>query len=191
LPSLKYGGGANEMDFAIIMMLMGGMGDLSDAGIMLEIMGTMPVMPKLFCASMGVNGTFERCFNLQSFNGDLSSLEDGRQMFNGCVSLASFTSDLSSLTNGINMFNDCFSLYEFNVDNLNSLVIGGQFMMSCDMSTNQSSQCGGMFSNCYELTSFDVELNSLEQGDAMFSNCICLESFNSSLPKLKSAISMF
>jgi hypothetical protein len=113
-------------------------------------------------------------------------------MFNGCVSLASFTSDLSSLTNGINMFNDCFSLYEFNVDNLNSLVIGGQFMILCEDTDYMSSPiCGGMFSNCYELTSFDVELNSLEQGDAMFSNCICLESFNSSLPKLKSAISMF
>jgi hypothetical protein len=133
LPSLKYGGGINEMDFTLLMTLMGAEGGSSE---IMEFMGSdaLSMIPKLFCPSVGMNGAFEKCLNLQSFNGDLSSLEDGRQMFNGCVSLAEFTSDLSSLTNGINMFNNCFTLSEFNVDNLSSLVIGGQVMMFCDES---------------------------------------------------------
>ena len=198
LPSLKYGGGANEMDFAILMMLIsaegGGAGDMEMINLIFEFAGIngLSIMPKFFCPSIGMNGTFEKCLNLQSFNGNLSSLEDGRQMFNGCVSLASFTSDLSSLTNGINMFNNCFGLSEFNVSNLNSLVIGGQFMMLCEDSDDMSfPMCGGMFSNCQELTSFDIGLHSLEQGDAMFIRCISLESFSSLMPNLKSAIQMF
>ena len=50
---------------------------------------------------------FYQCSNLTSFNGDLSSLTDGLNMFMGCNNLTSFNGDLSSLTGGENMFYPC------------------------------------------------------------------------------------
>lgn len=47
---------------------------------------------------------FSGCNDLETFIGDLSSLESGNSMFNGCNNLETFISDLSSLKSASNMF---------------------------------------------------------------------------------------
>ena len=44
---------------------------------------------------------------LYEFNGDLSSLEDGTEMFKDCINLTIFTSELPKLINGEGMFKGC------------------------------------------------------------------------------------
>jgi hypothetical protein len=47
---------------------------------------------------------FRECYDIISFNSDLSSLTNGSYMLQSCTKLTSFNGDLSSLTNGTGMF---------------------------------------------------------------------------------------
>ena len=104
---------------------------------------------------------FYQCYNLTSFNSDLSSLTNGNYMFGSCYNLTTFSSDLSSLTNGTSMFNGCSCLTSFNCNDLSSLATGSN-----------------MFSGCSALTSFNSDLSSLTTGTSMFGsssyNCTAL-----------------
>ena len=67
-------------------------------------------LPNLTTATYGdgdAKRTFYECTALESFIGDLSSLENGDTMFCGCSKLTTFISDLSSLTDGHGMFYNC------------------------------------------------------------------------------------
>ena len=59
---------------------------------------------------------FSGCYNLTSFDADLSSLTIGAGMFQNCYGLTSFNSDLISLTNGAGMFCGCYGLTSFDAD---------------------------------------------------------------------------
>ena len=65
-------------------------------------------MDGLFCNMELPNN--ERGFILSEFDSNLSSLSDGRLMFNSCKTLTLFTADLSSLTNSRLMFYGCSKL---------------------------------------------------------------------------------
>lgn len=118
-------------------------------------------------------GMFSACENLSSFNSDLSSLADGSFMFARCYQLTSFSFDLPSLTNSNGMFTNCTNLESFSSD-LSSLTSGE-----------------AMFNGCSNLTSFNVDLSSLTFGVSMFSQCKNLTSWNIDLPSLTNGRSMF
>ena len=111
--------------------------------------------------------------NLTSFNSDLSSLTNGKQMFNYCLNLSEFSSDLSSLTNGDCMFEGCYNLTTFDSDSSNL--------------TNSHQ----MFNGCYNLKSFNCELSNLTNGSGMFYCCGNLTSFTSNLSSLTDGLQMF
>ena len=73
---------------------------------------------------------FENCSNLESFNGNLDSLQYGNRMFYACEKLETFTGDLPSLSNGNNMFYYT-SISEFTTD-LPSLTDGSGMFYDCD-----------------------------------------------------------
>jgi hypothetical protein len=76
---------------------------------------------------------FNACYNLTSFNSNLSSLTEGAEMFRHCSKLKKFNADLSSLTSGYFMFYNC-SLSEFTSD-LRSLENGGGMFTECYLNT--------------------------------------------------------
>ena len=166
------------------------------------------------------NGTnmFNNCYNLTTFDSDLSSLTEGSYMFNNCNTLVSFNSNLSSFTNGDYMFNNCKNLTTFTSD-LSSLTEGGYMFNNCiklssftsdlssltdskfmfyntilsEFSSDLSSLTNGygMFYNCDNLTTFNSDLNNLTSGYEMFSYCKNLTSFNSDLSSLMVGRHMF
>jgi hypothetical protein len=91
--------------------------------------------------------------DLESFEGNLSKLENGEEMFMHCDSIITFFYDLPSLMEGYRMFNDC--------DNLTSFI------------SNSSSMTNGyqMFEGCDKLVSFSSNLGSLKSGYQMFEDC--------------------
>ena len=109
---------------------------------------------------------------LTSFSVELPSLINGSYMFRKCA-FDNFTSDLSSLRDGYSMFNECSNLTTFTTD-LSSLVNGY-----------------GMFKACSKLTSFSSDLSFLSDGTEMFYGCTSLTSFTSDLSSLNNGRSMF
>lgn len=154
-----------------------------------------------------------------SFNGDLSNLVDGSQMFMGASNFNSFTTkNLDALENGKQMFRGT-SIYSWTMD-LPSLKIGNGFLNSCQSITtinvrmpkveNITGFCWGSnslntvvchaplatigasaFTACPNLVSFDGELLSLQNGDEMFWQSTSLTTFNATLPSLTSGSNMF
>ena len=118
-------------------------------------------------------GIFMDCYNLTSFNSDLSSLTSGYYMFTLCYNLTSFTSDLHNLTYGENMFGRCEKLTSFTSD-LSSLTDGH-----------------GMFFGCLFLSQFTSDLPNLTNGQEMFSQCVSIKSFTTALPSLTNGEMMF
>jgi hypothetical protein len=113
---------------------------------------------------------FVKC-SLKSFSNDLSSLEEGYNMFVNCNKLSSFTSELPNLTNGYNMFYKT-NLTSFNID-LPKMTDGGY-----------------MFYECSNFTSFTGDLSSLMYGNSMFYGTN-LKSFSCKLPNLTNGADMF
>ena len=101
----------------------------------------------------GFTPLFYDCSTLNTFNADLSSLEEGYRMFFDCSNLTTFNSNLSSLVSAYMMFYGCTSLTSFKLK-LRNLEDGSD-----------------MFYNCTNLTSFTSDLSSLTYGYHMFSNC--------------------
>ena len=157
--------------------------------------------------------------NIKTFSSDLSSLTNGRYMFDGCTNLTSFNGDLSSLTNGYEMFRDCTKLNSFNYKNglqkiengycmfyntelsefnaeLPNLKNASWMFFSCPLTSFNSdlpSLTDGthMFKCCGSLTSFKSDLSSLTNGYEMFYSCSQLNSFSADLPSLTYGVDMF
>jgi hypothetical protein len=148
-------------------------------------------MPSLTIA----NYMFTYTPSLTSFNGDLSSLVEGNDMF-FVSELTSFTSDLSSLQKGNNMFSECYNLTDFKCKNLDSLTHGsGMFaytnITSFEMNLSSLVEGNDMFTNCENLSSFNGDLSSLVKGNDMFFYCPNLSSFNGDLSSLVKGNEMF
>ena len=162
---------------------------------------------------------FYDCSNFTSFNGDLSSLTDGYDMFyysniesinNGYVNLHNLSSgycmlafskleefdgNLDSLKEGEDMFQNT-NIKEFNVE-LPSLTNGGDMFTNCRNLTTFTSDLSSlihgycMFDTCSNLTTFTSDLSSLINGTYMFDYCGKLTSFTSDLSSLISGFNMF
>ena len=96
---------------------------------------------------------FRSCSTLNTFNADLSSLEDGYHMFGSCNNLTAFNSNLSNLKEAYMMFHHCTNLTSFKLK-LRNLFKGYS-----------------MFWECSNLTSFTSDLSSLTNGFYMFEGC--------------------
>lgn len=148
-------------------------------------------MPSLTCA----NDMFTYTPSLTSFNGDLSSLVEAKNMF-FISELTSFTSDLSSLQNGDSMFAECYNLSDFTCKNLDSLIYGnGMFsdtsITSFEMNLSSLAEGENMFRGCPNLTTFIGDLSSLKYGDEMFFFCENLSTFIGDLSSLVYGDEMF
>lgn len=132
---------------------------------------------------------------------DLSSLTNGNYMFCNCYQLESFNYDLSSLVEAECMFtsypptNPPMLLKEFD-SNLNSLKNANSMFSKCyiekfDTNLPSVTSATQMFAGCSKLTTFVSDLSSLTNGEQMFSGCKVLTSFTSSLSSLENGTSMF
>ena len=116
--------------------------------------------------------------SLESFEGNTSSLTNGRYMFQFCYDLTNVECDLSNLTNGVNMFSDCGELKDVSkIGKLKSLEIATQ--MFCG--TNVDAKGNGPF----------TEMPSLKFASAMFARDTSLTSFTSNTPILTNIDGMF
>lgn len=142
------------------------------------------------------SGMFYNCYELTSFDSDLSSLTDGEGLFYGCSNLTSFSSDLSSFTNCDYMFSYCTNLTTFDSD-LSSLKEAQSMFKNCSSLTSFDSDLSSltygyeMFTECSSLTSFNGDLSSLTNGEYMFFLCNNLTTFTSDLSSLYTGVDMF
>lgn len=124
-----------------------------------------------------VDGTFmfKECEKLNSFQGNLDSLQYAVDMFNG-TNIASFSTPMPNLRDAYGMFRDCSNLQSFHTD------------------ISHATNTQGMFQGCYNLSAFGWNLNgatgvSFEStaARAMFKGCSQLtpEFTGFSFPKCK------
>lgn len=107
---------------------------------------------------------------IESFNSDLSGLQNGTKMFNGCDNLNSVNTTLTELKNGSNMFS-------------------GTNVREWDITLPSLCDGDSMFCNS-SLTSFNVSLPILTNGSYMFRGTN-VDSFNIKLPSLTNGHYMF
>lgn len=126
---------------------------------------------------------FYCCERLDSFYGNLSSLETARDMFSYCFSLSSFDLtdyDCNSLTDATCMFSYCYQLGSANG------------WSEVRMYTPNLTKADYMFDYCAALPSFYGKLSSLETGVSMFQDCSNLQVFNTNnLSSLINGTNMF
>lgn len=148
-----------------------------------------------------ISGKFFFYENLvfKKWDKDLSALKNGKCMFYRS-GITSFEGDLSSLVDGSDMF--CWTdLLSFSTTNLLKLEIGDHMfwlkqypsgsMTSFTYNLPVLTTAKYMFSDCIDLTTFESSLVSLSSAYCMFQGCESLTTFKSNLKSLISATSMF
>lgn len=141
------------------------------------------------------NNMFSNNTNLVSFSGDLRNYtgcknSDTNEMFYYCSNLNSFESDLSSLENGYQMFMGCTELNKFETA-LPKLKVGDSMFMNSGLGKELGAlevafKCeelpllesgDNMFSGCKELIYFNTNFPKLKSGKMMFKDCSVLYKF--------------
>ena len=166
------------------------------------------------------NSTFENCFKLNSFNGNLGALTHANRMFY-CTALPSFNHDLSSLmygdgmfaqsklesfdsnfynlTSAEGMFRDCKNLTEFKVrDGINlgqyyvyNMFIGSTALKDWDCGLPNVTDINQVFDSAVSFETFTSDLRSLTVTPTIFKNKSSLKSFEANLYRLRDASEMF
>ena len=163
-----------------------------------EIGDSVPKKSDVFELSTLENGSELFCENtsLTKLYNDMPALTNGYRMFYNCSSLEIFGGDIPSVIDGTQMFYGCTSLKSF-TPTLDSVTKGEAMFYGCSkltsFTTNLSSVTGGreMFSGCSGLTTFKSDLSSLINGNRMFASCFKLNSIISNFDSLADGMYMF
>ena len=152
---------------------------------------------KWTCSTASTSRMFENCGmeTLDLSNFDMSNVSDANNMFVGSrIKSIKQNWNLSSLNNGTNMFYNCTSLNTLDTSgwNLSSLNNGTNMFYNCTgLNTLDTSKWNlgnlsngsSMFSGCSSLQSLDTSkwnLSSLNNGTSMFYNCTGLNTLDTS-----------